>query len=169
MKWLYAAYEKVKGWFIKEKTLIDHWFETDERLRFGILASLNMAFRYVLFVVLGIVFKTLHYQLVLLMMWLFSSVVAFYSYKIFVFGTSGNHVREYAKSVLIWSVSYVINAGILSLLVGRLHLNIYLSQAVAISVLFILNYLLFKHFAFRQAQELSRWEKFLEVFDIFRK
>ena len=93
MKWLYAAYEKVKGWFIKEKTLIDHWFETDERLRFGILASLNMAFRYVLFVVLGIVFKTLHNQLVLLMMWLFSSVVAFYSYKILVVGTSGIHVR----------------------------------------------------------------------------
>ena len=32
----------VKAAIIKEKTMIDHWFELDERLRFITMASLNM-------------------------------------------------------------------------------------------------------------------------------
>lgn len=169
MKPFYVIFENIKKWFIREKTLIDHWFETDERLRFGILASTNMAFRYFLFVILGMMFGALHYQLLLLAMWSVSSVIAFYSYKILVFATSGNHMREYLKCALIWSLSYVINAGILAVLTGYWRVNVYVAQAVAIAALLVVNYLLFKHFAFRQEHALSRWENFLEVFDIFRK
>ena len=89
--------EKIRFFFVKEKNLIDHWFDFDERLRFGFLASVNMLFRYLLFVVLGLVFSTLHYQVILLIMWLLSSLVAFYSYKVLVFQSGGSHVREYMK------------------------------------------------------------------------
>ena len=159
----------LKNIFIKEKTLLDHWFETDERIRFSILASLNMGLRYLLFVILSLIFTTLHYQLTLLLMWLISSFIAFYSYKKFVFNTQGNHLQEYLKSIAIWILSYFINAGILSFLINRYQINLFLSQGIAICFLLISNYLLFKHFAFRQPSPLKRWEKLFRLFDILSK
>ena len=158
----------IKNFFIKEKTLIDHWFETDERVRFTIMASLNMGMRYLLFVFLSLIFTTLHYQLVLLAMWLISSFIAFYSYKKLVFATQGNHLKEYLKSISIWILSYFINAGVLALLISHWQVNLYLAQAFAISFLLITNYLLFKHFAFRQPAPLKPWEKLLKFFDIMK-
>lgn len=161
--------EKIRFFFVKEKNLIDHWFDFDERLRFGFLASVNMLFRYFLFVVLGIVFSTLHYQIILLIMWLLSSLVAFYSYKVLVFQSEGSHVREYMKCLLIWALSYVINAAVLNILVEKLFWNVYFAQVIAIGFLFIINYLLFKHFAFKQERVMTRWEKFLSLFDVLGK
>lgn len=161
--------EKIRFFFVKEKNLIDHWFDFDERLRFGFLASINMLFRYFLFVMLGIVFSTLHYQIILLIMWLLSSLVAFYSYKVLVFQSGGSHVREYMKCLLIWALSYVINAAVLNVLVEKLFWNVYFAQIIAIGFLFIINYLLFKHFAFKQEMVMTRWEKFLSLFDVLGK
>lgn len=161
--------EKIRSLFVKEKNMIDHWFDFDERLRFGFLASVNMLFRYLLFVVLGLVFSTLHYQVILFIMWFLSSLVAFYSYKVLVFQSGGSHVREYMKCLLIWALSYVINAGVLNVLVEKLFWNVYFAQIIAIGFLFIINYLLFKHFAFKQEREMTRWEKFLSLFDVLGK
>lgn len=160
--------DAVKNLFIKEKTLSEHWFARDEKLRFIIMASINMGFRYLLFIMLTLTFKELHYQFTLLLMWFISSFIAFYSYKKLVFATNGNHLKEYLKSIAIWFLSYFINAGLLVLLVSRLSWNIYAAQAIAISVLLISNYLLFKHFAFRQPAPLRWWEKMLSVFDIIK-
>ena len=46
--------ESIKKLIIQEKTLADHWFETDERVRFAVMASLNMGLRYLLFVFLSL-------------------------------------------------------------------------------------------------------------------
>ncbi len=159
----------IKNIFIKEKTLLDHWFETDERIRFTIMASLNMGLRYLLFILLSLIFTTLHYQLTLLLMWLISSFIAFYSYKKFVFSTQGNHLQEYLKSISIWILSYFINAGILSVLISKYQINLYLGQGIAICFLLISNYLLFKHFAFRKPAPMTPWEKLLSMFDIIHK
>lgn len=150
--------------------MLQKWFEIDERVRFIFMASLNMVFRYLLFVVLGFVFGTAHYQHILLLMWLISSFIAFYSYKTLVFNTQGNHLKEYGKSLMIWCLSYVVNAFVLDLLVVYAQFNVYAAQAVAISFLLITNYLLFKHFAFKKPETFwSRWEKLLRVFDLFSK
>lgn len=159
----------IKNLITKEKTLIDHWFETDERIRFTLMASLNMGLRYLLFLGLSLIFTTLHYQITLLLMWLISSFIAFYSYKKLVFTTQGNHLQEYLKSIAIWTLSYFINAGILSLLVTKYQINLYLGQGIAICFLLISNYLLFKHFAFRKQKPMTTWEKLLSMFDIIHK
>ena len=158
----------VKAAIIKEKTMIDHWFELDERLRFITMASLNMVLRYLIFILLSLAFGSIHYQFNLLLMWLLSSFIAFYSYKKLVFDTQGNHLQEYLKSISIWTLSYFINAGLLSLLVGKLMLNLYLAQGIAISFLLVINYLLFKHFAFSHPHKLNWWEKLLSMFDIIK-
>ena len=160
--------KSIKKLITKEKTFADHWFETDERFRFALLASLNMGLRYVIFVLLSLILSTLHYQLTLLLMWLISSFIAFYSYKKLVFATEGNHLQEYLKSISIWILSYFINAGVLVLLVEKLDWNLYLAQAVAIGFLLVTNYLLFKHFAFRKPSPLRCWEKLLSMFDVIK-
>ena len=126
------------------------WFSIDEKIRFLIMAMFNMLLRYLLFIGLGVTFAFLHYQVILLSTWALSSVLAFFSYKILVFKTEGNHLKEYVKSLLIWCLSYAINAFILWGLVEIFAWNIYVAQGVAILFLAVVNYLLFKYFAFAQ-------------------
>ena len=143
--------------------MLSKWFGYDERLRFIIMAAVNMVFRYGLFVVLELVLVSLNYQVVLALMWLISSFVAFYSYKKMVFVTEGNHLKEYGKSILIWILSYVFNAYALSVFVEQWQWNIFAAQAVAILFLLVSNYLLFKHFAFKKDKAYRWWEKLLDV------
>ena len=154
----------------KENTYLDHWFEIDERIRFVLTGGANMGIRYVVFALLVWIFSSIHYQWLLAATWLLSTVWAYFSYKYLVFQTSGNHWKEYFKSVMVWCLSYLINAGMLALLTGLGKMNVYLAQALSIVVITIVNYLLFKHFAFRGSPApLSFWEKMLQFFDVLKK
>lgn len=158
------------GWLIKEKEAVSRWYETDERIRFIIVGMANMAIRYLIFVLIGVFFSLLHYQYVLAFSWLLSSVTAFFAYKILVFRTDGNHFKEYLKCIATWTVSYVINVGMLQFLAAGMKMNVYAAQAVAIVIITIINYLLFKHFAFKQEpKKLTWWEKILKFTDVFGK
>lgn len=153
----------------KEKNYIDHWFEIDERFRFVATAMLNMFIRYLLFVGIGVWGILASYQLVLLSSWVISSFLAFGIYKRLVFRTEGNHLKEYFKSLLIWIQSYIINALVLALLAGRWQWNAYAAQAVALTLIMGLNYVLFKHFAFKKERPLTRWERLWGFFNVFGK
>ena len=102
----------------KEGNMARRWFLIDEKVRFVIAGIVNMAIRYLIFVLLGLAFSVSRYQLVLLATWLLSSVIAFFSYKHLVFRTEGNHLKEFVKSLLIWCLSYVLNAALLEGLFG---------------------------------------------------
>gem|GEM_PF-176959 len=150
--------------FQREKNNIVNWFNIDERIRFVIVGLGNTLIRYLIFVVLGIVTSIDYYQIILLASWLLSSLTAFWAYKILVFATTGNHWREYGRSLLVWTLSYFINAGILELLVRGLRFNAYAAQAFAIAAITVINYLLFKHFAFK-TQRKTFWEKVYGFFE----
>ena len=149
---------------IKEKSFADNWFQLDERLRFVTVGLANTVVRYLIFVGLGLWLSVEHYQYILLASWLLSSVTAFLAYKLLVFKTEGEHLKEYLKSLLIWAISYFLNAGILKWLVGSLNMNAYLAQAAAIAVITVINYLLFKHYAFKQ-KKIGFFAKLYGVFD----
>ncbi len=129
------------------------WFALDEKVRFVIAGIGNMGIRYLIFVLLGLVFTVNRYQIILLVTWLSSSVIAFLSYKYLVFRTEGNHMKEFVKSLLIWCLSYILNAALLEVLVGRLQWNVYAAQGLVIVLIVVINYLLFKHFAFKKQKE----------------
>lgn len=151
----------------EKNSLINRWFAIDERVRFVIVGIANMGLRYLLFALFLALFSERYYQYELLAVWLMSSVWAFYLYKILVFCSNGNHLHEYLKSVAVWSLSYVINAALLSWLREGMQLNLYLAQAIVIVILVVINYLLFKHFAFSAPHRLKWWERMLRFFDIF--
>ena len=134
-------------------SLSRRWFALDEKVRFVIAGICNMGIRYLIFVLLGLAFTVNRYQIILLATWLSSSVIAFLSYKYLVFRTEGNHIKEFVKSLLIWCLSYVLNALLLGFLVGRLQWNVYAAQGLVIILIVVINYLLFKHFAFKKQKE----------------
>jgi len=135
------------------------WFSLNEKIRFIIAGVGNMGIRYLIFVILGLLFSVERYQLILLAAWFLSSFVAFMVYKYLVFQTEGNHIKEYGKSLLIWTFSYLINAFLLEVLVTGWKWNIYLAQALVIILLTVINYLLFKYFAFTQRRK--SWLEYL--------
>lgn len=132
---------------------VQAWFTLDEKIRFVITGIGNMGIRYLLFILLGILFTVRHYQLILLASWFLSSFTAFFSYKLLVFRTEGNHLKEFGKSLLIWCLSYTLNAILLGFFVGTLMWNVYVAQGSVILLLVVINYLLFKHFAFKQQRK----------------
>ncbi len=140
-----------------------NWFSLDERIRFLIVGLANTGIRYILFAALTFSLTTFHYQFSLFLSWMLSSFTAFLAYKFLVFETDGNHLKEYLKSVLTWTISYILNAVILEVLVTYLKLNVFLAQALALSIITINNYLMFKHFAFKQ-EKVSIWQKWLSIF-----
>ncbi len=133
--------------------MLKKWFLLDEKIRFVTTGTFNMALRYAIFVLIGVWFGINHYQVVLLSTWLLSSGLAFLSYKYLVFCTKGNHIKEFLKSVLIWVISYFINAVLLWLGVGVCKLNTYIMQAIAVVLIVVINYMLFKYFAFKQRKK----------------
>lgn len=133
--------------------MLKRWFILNEKIRFLILASFNMLLRYLFFVGIGIVTGITHYQVVLIFSWLLSVPIAFYSYKYFVFSGAGNHLHEFAKSVMIWIFSYFFNVLVLSYFVEQLKWNAYLGQGVIIGLIFVINYFLFKYVAFSKTHQ----------------
>lgn len=154
----------LKNLLIRDKTFMQKWFQLDERWRFLIVGLGNTLIRYLIFVGLGLWLSVVRYQLILLLSWLLSSLTAFLAYKFWVFATQGNHLKEYMKSLLVWTVSYFLNSVMLEFLVTYINLHVFLAQAAAIAVITVVNYLLFKHFAFKQ-KKVGFWEKVYGVFD----
>ena len=68
------------------------------------------------------------------------------------------------KSLLIWTLSYILNSLLLEVLVKTVGVNVYLAQAAVVVLITVINYLLFKHFAFKQ-QKRGFWEKVYAVFE----
>ncbi len=127
------------------------WFSIDERIRFLISATFVMFLRFLIFSALGLIYSPVHYQIILAITWATSSIFAFVIYKFLVFTAPGNHLHQYLKSLVIWTLSYFFNTLILMLLIDILNMGPYISQAIAISFLLLTNYLLFKHFAFKHS------------------
>ncbi len=131
--------------------LLKKWIQLNEKIRFLILGSVNMFIRYLIFVIIGLITGITHYQIILLCSWSLSVFIAFYSYKYFVFESAGNHFHEFGKSILIWIFSYFLNVFILMGLVEYAKLNAFLAQGIIICLIFIINYYLFKYFAFSKS------------------
>jgi putative flippase GtrA len=81
---------------------------------------------------------------------IFSITFSFLTYKLFVFKTKGSWVNEYIKSYIVYGASGIISIYLLWVFVEKLHITIWVSQALLIAVVVIFSYFGHKFFTFKR-------------------
>jgi len=77
--------------------------------------------------------------------------MSFSTYKIFVFKTKGNWLKEYIKSYLVYGISAIISIFLLWVLIELLELNIWIAQALSMITTVILSYIGHKNITFNDS------------------
>jgi len=126
------------------------WFRLPDFIRFIIIGCLNAAISYIIFAVAVLLLGQGLYQLCVALQWIISSVISYLNQKFFVFCTKGNYVKEYLKCCSTWVISYLLNVIILEIFVRYITKNVYIAQFIALGVVSVSTYLLFKLFAFKK-------------------
>ncbi|MBQ8677070.1 MAG: GtrA family protein [Alphaproteobacteria bacterium] len=129
-----------------------YWFTLPDKVRFVLVGGFNACVQYVLYVLLLLLLGDAHYQIALSLSWIISTLSSFSTQKIFVFCTAGSWrvwLKEYLKCINVWAVAYVINAGLLKMLVDVCSINPYWAQIIAVSATTVSSYILMKYFAFK--------------------
>lgn len=74
--------------------------------------------------------------------------MSFLTYKIFVFRTSGNWLREYLKCYLVYGIMALLSIFMLWLFLDLLQINIWISQGLIILATTVISYTSHKKFTF---------------------
>ncbi len=127
----------------------ESWFKLSDKIRFLLIGGFNAGVSYLIYSAICLILGEGAYQIALALAWAISSVVSFTTQKFLVFRGKGNWAKEYLKCCTTWVFSYLINAGLLELLVKMLHLNVFVAQIIATLAAAVFTYFLFKKFAFR--------------------
>jgi putative flippase GtrA len=121
-----------------------------QKIRYLIIGGWNTVFGYGVFA--GLYFwlsGSVHYLLILSLSYIINITNAYVGYKLFVFRTKGNILREYFRFYLVYGVSFVVNLASLPFLLEILHLNMYVAQALITIITVIGSYVLHKNFSFK--------------------
>ena len=120
-------------------------------MRYVIAGGWNTVFGYGFFC--GAYFL-LHAHVHYMVIAVFSSVaaitMAYITFKLFVFRTKGNILREYLKFYAVYGVSMLVGLGVLAVCVEWLGLHPYAGQAVVIVVGVAVSYIGHSRITFRQ-------------------
>ena len=128
---------------------MDLWLKLPNFIRFLIIGSINAGISYIIYAISVFVLGEAHYQLCVALQWIISSVISYLNQKFFVFCTKGNYISEYLKCCTTWAISYLLNVIILEILVRFIIKNVYIAQFIALFLISISTYILFKVFAFK--------------------
>lgn len=123
----------------------------DQKIRYLIAGVWNTAFAYVV----GILLYKYLYELcgiwgVGILANVLGISMSFCAYKFFVFRSSANWVKEYAKSYLVYGFVALVNIPALWLMVDRLKFSIWLSQFACIIFSVIISYAAHSNFTFKK-------------------
>lgn len=77
-------------------------------------------------------------------------IMSFLTYKLFVFKTKGNWIREFLKACIVYSNMALISVVLIWFFVDVMHLNIWISQAFALLLTISISYFGHKKFTFIQ-------------------
>lgn len=85
-----------------------------------------------------------------------SITVAYFGYKVFVFKTKGNYLREYLRTYLVYGASCLVSLAMLPVCVALVRLVVhnpvlapYIAQAMVVPVIVAMSYFGHKKFSFR--------------------
>ena len=132
---------------------MDKWYKLPNIIRYILIGTLNAIIAYAIYVLAIFILGEGYYQLCVALQWILSSVISYLNQKFFVFCTKGNYVKEYLKCCSTWGIGYLLNVIIIEIFVRFITKNVYIAQFIAIGLVSISTYILFKFFAFKTSKE----------------
>lgn len=128
-------------------------------IRYVIVGSWNTAIGYALFAGLNYILTGIipyAYMVANALAYMISITVAYFGYKIFVFKTKGNYLREYLRTYLVYGASCLANLALLPvavMLVRSAYSNYamapYIAQGIVLPFVVLMSYLGHKKYSFR--------------------
>ncbi|MEW5833241.1 MAG: GtrA family protein [Campylobacterota bacterium] len=126
--------------------LINH----EQKLRYLMIGGWNTVFGYGVFAALYFWLEgVIHYLIILSISYVVSITNAYVGYKLFVFRTRGNILREYFRFYIVYGASFIFNVLSLPVFVEMLEFNMYVAQAIVTVITIVGSYVLHKNFSFR--------------------
>lgn len=129
--------------------LYQWWMRWPQKLRFLLVGGYNTVFSYILFAGLLWGLNGQYEQIALALSFAISSINSFWTQKIYVFASRAPAWPEFIKCLETWGISYILNAGLLWGFTDGLHMNAYVAQGIALTVLTIFSWIMLKYFAFK--------------------
>ncbi|MHB1136901.1 MAG: GtrA family protein [Coriobacteriia bacterium] len=134
-----------------------------EKLRFLVVGGWNTLFSVAILWVLDQLIpydpqSILQKELVLVASWVISVTQNFFTFKLLVFRTKGNWLREYAKMYMIYAVTFVVQSVLMQLISYVFGLSVFWANLPTILVVTIMSYVGHKYFTFRESDSVFEGE-----------
>lgn len=123
----------------------------NEKIRYLLAGAFNTVIGYFLGVGAYLwLEKWMHIIYISMLANILAITISFLTYKIFVFCTPGNWVKEYLKMYLVYGFTAIIGTLLLWLFVDSCGLNIWLSQGLVLLSVFTFSFFLNRNFTFKR-------------------
>lgn len=121
-------------------------------VRYLVVGGWNTLFGYLSFATLYYLFSPfVHYMLIMVVSTVINITNAYVFYKILVFRTRGNYLREYLRFYAVYAVPIAAGFILFPLAIEVLRMNPYVAQAGIMVLTIVVSYLGHKHISFRPA------------------
>jgi putative flippase GtrA len=126
-------------------------FIADEKIKYLLTGGFNAVCGYFLGVgaYLGLR-ESFHIIFISIVANIFAITISFLTYKIFVFRTSGEWLKEYLKIYLVYGLTAIISTLLIWIFVDILSINIWLSQGLVLFSMFLFSFFLNRSFTFKR-------------------
>jgi putative flippase GtrA len=121
-----------------------------QKLAYLAVGGWNTVFGIGSFSILYYLFSGLfHYSAILTLSYIMSITNAYVCYKLFVFRTKGNIIKEYLRFYVVYGASFIINLLLFPVFTKFIGINAYYAQVVITAVIVAISYVSHKNFSFR--------------------
>ncbi|MFH1362091.1 MAG: GtrA family protein [bacterium] len=121
-----------------------------EKINYLLVGGWNTVFGFCVFAALYYLFgQKIHYLFLLVISNVISITNAYVGYKIFVFKTRGNYLKEYLRFYVVYGFTFGINFVFLPLIVEFFQVNPVMAQAFFIGINVVISYTGHKRFSFK--------------------
>lgn len=131
---------------------IRFYFRRREQVLYLVVGGWNTVFGYSVWAFMQYMLADrLHYLVIVLLSWPIAVLNAYLGYRYIVFRSLGPILIELPRFSLVYVAGLVVNLALLPVALRVLPFNIYVDQALFLSVVVVISYLGHKHFSFRGA------------------
>lgn len=138
----------------KKASLASLYEQHGEKLRFLVVGGWNTLFSYgMLWILDALLHARLHYTLILTLNWVIGVTHNLFSFKLLVFRTRGNWLKEYLRSYVVYAGSFLLNLAIVAAIMEMWHPKLVIAQLPALFVVTIISYVGHKYFTYRTVEQ----------------